>query len=601
MAKEDLRKLRDTLRALKREKENLEKEEDSEVEAAQLALQAQGVEEIQKIGEAIIDSNAKTLEALNAFTISVPEIVIPDIIIPEIKSPQVNIPQIKVPTITIPKIEVPRIEIPEIKVPTPKVTVNVPDIKVPTPKVTVNAPEITEVGLRDVNDNNPLPVILRDKDGNLVDFGGGSNAVSGGARVVKVSEVQKTVTTKTDVRNVVSIQGSDSPSTDAFGRWRVSNPQTIFDSKQIHDNQPLFWDDSQVSGAATGTSYSSDTASTVISVGDTTAGRRVRQTYQRFNYQPGKSQLILMTGVMNKSGGGAGIREGMGVYDDNNGLFLESQDGTYKFVRRTSTGGGGAVDNEVTQPNWSLDKMDGTGESGVELDFSKAQILVIDFEWLGVGRVRMGFNVNGKTYYAHEFNNANNLSEVYMSTPNLPLRYEIENDGTGVPSSLEHICSSVMSEGGVQNLGVLRHQDSGSTTGMDTGVKYALVGIRLKSTYLGTDTLIENISALATTKDDQAHWELILNPTVEGAFTYSDQTNSGLQVATASGSLYTVTGGYELDGGYFSTSVPVNPTAPNARRLGAAIDGTVDEIVLVAKPITNNIGVEGSVTWREIS
>jgi hypothetical protein len=244
--------------------------------------------------------------------------------------------------------------------------------------------------------------------------------------------------------------------------------------------------------------------------------------------------------------------------------------------------------------------MDGNGASGITLDFTKTQIGVIDFEWLGVGRVRMGFVVDGLVYYCHEFDNANSLTTVYMSTPNLPVRYEIQNDGTGAADDFCHICTSVISEGGQEKTGILRHADSGSVSGLSTGSVYAILGIRLKSTHLDASILLETISMISTTVNDQLHWELIFNPTVAGTFTYSDQTDSAVQIATGA-STNTITNGYEIDGGYLSTSLPVTNTIPNALKLGSLIDGTVDEIVLTAKPITNNITVEGSLTWRELS
>lgn len=390
----------------------------------------------------------------------------------------------------------------------------------------------------------------------------------------------------------------DSPRNDAFQRIRTSHPQTLFDSKQLFDNAPLFWDDAEVSGGSTTSTHSTARASTIIGVALNTAGKRVRQTKMRFNYQPGKSQFILMTGVL-ASGGGAGIIRSMGMFDDNNGIFMRDNEGTVEAVIRSSVSGS-PVENAVAQSAWNLDALDGTGSSGYTLDASKAQIVVFDFEWLGVGRVRIGFVIDGKIIYCHEFLHANVSTSVYMSTPNLPLRYEIENDGTGAASTLEHICSSVMSEGGVQDNGVLRHKDSGTLTALASGTAYAALGIRLKSTHLGATINIINLSVLATTANDTAHWELILNPTVAGTFTYADQTNSAVQVATGANT-NTVTGGTEIDGGYFSTALPTTISVPNALRIGSKIDGTRDTLVLVVKPITNNIGAAASLTWRELS
>lgn len=395
-----------------------------------------------------------------------------------------------------------------------------------------------------------------------------------------------------------AIQASDSPSIDAFGRWRISGVETIFDSKQIHDNQPLFWDDQEVSGGGTSSSHSTDTASTTMSVSATTAGKRVRQTFMRFNYQPGKSQLVLLTGVLGDQGTDIAAR--MGLFDDDNGIFLVNTAGIAGIAVRSSATGS-VVDNLVTQANWNIDTFDGTGPSGVTLDFDKAQIFLIDFEWLGVGRVRTGFVVDGKIYYAHAFNHANSVTSVYMSTPNLPIRYEIEAGGTNpATGSLVHICSSVQSEGGTQNNGILMHSDGGTLTGLTTGTSYACLGIRLKSTHLDTTILLQGLSVLLTTLNDFADWELLWNPTVAGTFTYNDLTNSAVQIAQGANT-NTVTGGTKIDGDYFSTASPSLTSIRNALRLGSAIDGTPDEIVLTVRPITNNIGANSSLTWRELS
>lgn len=395
----------------------------------------------------------------------------------------------------------------------------------------------------------------------------------------------------------VNIKSQDSFSIDAFGRWRVSEPETIFDSKQLYDNQPLFFDDSEVSGGSTTSSHSTDTASTTIGVALNTAGRRVRQTFMRFNYQPGKSQLIFCTGVLDKSGGGTGITRGFGYYDDDNGLFLQDDEGTYKFVRRTYVTGS-AVDNKVAQSSWNLDTMDGNGTSGITLDFSKTQILIIDFEWLGVGRVRMGFVIDGKIYYAHEFLNTNNLSVVYMSTPNLPIRYEIENDGTGAASTMDHICCSVMSEGGIQKLGILRHNATGAVASLSANTRYAIMSGRLKTTHLGVSIDVENVS-LTGSSNDQALWQFYVGGSVAGTYNFSDYANSAVQIAEGTSS-NTHSGGTELDGGFFTTNQAVVFNTPTAARLGAQIDGTRQEWHLCVTPITNNMSVRASVTWREL-
>jgi len=123
------------------------------------------------------------------------------------------------------------------------------------------------------------------------------------------------------------ILDTDNISGDAFGRLRTSTPTTIFDSKQIFNNQSLQWDDQQTSGAGTTSTWTASAASSVMAISATTAGTRVRQTFRRFNYFPGKSQLVLATGVLAKSGGGTGITRRFGLFDENNGFFLADEQG----------------------------------------------------------------------------------------------------------------------------------------------------------------------------------------------------------------------------------------------------------------------------------
>lgn len=390
---------------------------------------------------------------------------------------------------------------------------------------------------------------------------------------------------------------------DSFGRQRISNPEMIFNNKQIFDNQSLYWNDVEVSGSGTSTSYSSNTASTTLSVSANTAGKRVRQTYMRFNYQPSKSQLIFMTGVIKKSGGGTGIVSRMGLFDDNNGIFLQRNGNTVSFVVRSSTSGSPSDSNSATQANWNIDKMDGSGLSGINLDFSKSQILIIDFEWLGVGSVRVGFVVDGNVFYCHQFNHANLISGVYMSTPNLPIRYEIENSGSGAASSIECVCSAVISEGGKEDLATNLYISTGHTA--ITGTKNqnnAILGIRLKSAYAGCTIDIVNLAVMMASADIY-EWSIVLNPSIAGTFTYSDVTNSALQYAIGNGSTNIASGGTLLAGGYGNSKSEITgDQLKNLIKLGSSISGTMDTLVLCIYPLgANNVNCYAGINYRQFS
>lgn len=410
------------------------------------------------------------------------------------------------------------------------------------------------------------------------------------------------------INGIESIQSAidfvDGPVVDAFSRLRVSSPFNIFDSKQIFDAAPLFWDDQEVSGADTTSVYSQDAARSRLGVAGTTAGKRVRQTFMRFNYHPGKSQLVYMTGVL--GAGGTGITQEIGMLDDENGVFFRNDEGTVNVVIKSNVSGS-VIDTEVAQSAWNLDPMDGTGPSGITADWSKVQIFFLDYEWLSAGRVRIGLRINGVEIIVHEFDHANVIATAFMSTPNLPLRYSIENDGTGAVSTLDHICTTVISEGGVEDLGVVRHVSSNGATldAAATATTYAVLGIRLKAAALGATVKLISLGLIEFTGSKSYDWLLLFDPVVAGTFTYADETNSVVQIAR--GALAnTVTGGLHIAGGVAQSAQRGSTTTEeieSALRLGSTIAGVPDEMVLCVTPRNGdiNLDIEGSITWRELS
>lgn len=406
-------------------------------------------------------------------------------------------------------------------------------------------------------------------------------------------------------RNEIII--SDSSSLDSFSRLRVSNPVTVFNSKLLFNKSTQLWDEALESGGGISSSHSVNEAAVTITSTANTAGKFTRQTFMRFNYQPGKSQLILMSGILSGSVDGDGVVRRIGLFDDNNGIFFENNSGIVGITRRTNVSGS-PVDNNVSQSNWNLDSMDGKGPSGISVDWTKTQIFLIDFEWLGVGRVRVGLNIDGSVFYVHQFLNSNVLSTVYMSTPNLPLRYQMITTGDSPVSTMKAICTSVSSEGGVDANGHL-HYFSTSGTHIEANsadTVYVIVGIRLKTSGIGAGIFLEQISLINEAGDDY-EWFLVLNPTLANGITFSDISNSPVQIGVGnagSPSNSTVTGGDQMDGGFVKsggTSGSIIRSVKNAILLGSAIDGTRDEIYLCVRPLTNGANIQGSITWRELS
>ena len=397
--------------------------------------------------------------------------------------------------------------------------------------------------------------------------------------------------------NTVSFGGTN---TDAFGRLRVSEPYTLFDSQNRYAIDGHFSTSTAGSGAAT---HLSNESSVSMAVSTTSADEVVRQTFRVFPYQPGKSLLLLATFKMDTAK--TNLRQRVGYFNTGNGVFLEQGANGITFVLRTSTSGSASDARYAAKASWNGDKLDGTGSSGITLDLTNTQILFLDFEWLGVGSVRCGFVINGVFIVAHTFHNANEQTAVYMTTAILPVRYEITNTGTVASSSaLKQICSSVMSEGGYE---AVSQEHSARMTSATTGTFLTttfkpLVSIRLASTALGAVVLPYNLNFLPTTSDN---YELALfkNTTLTTpTWTTASSTNNVEQdIASTSMSGGTIC--------YTEFTTGKSGRVPLATgsgynwdlQLGSSLAGVSDIYTLAARTLTGTGGGIGSVTFYDLT
>lgn len=393
--------------------------------------------------------------------------------------------------------------------------------------------------------------------------------------------------------------GNISGSIDAFGRLRVSEPYTLFDSSLRYADNASKWD--QVDTASGTSTHLPNEASVLMSVtGD--GDEVIRQTRQVFSYQPGKSMLILNTVVMNTPT--AGLRQRVGYFGTQNGVYLETDGTTVNLVIRKYTSG--AVDNtteKVSQNNWNSDRLNGQGGqhnlTGATLDISKAQIFWVDIEWLGVGSVRCGFVINGQFIVCHIFHHANILDKVYMTTATLPIRYEITS--TGASGSMRAICSSVISEGGYVNRSRSRTASTaiGGKSVSSTGYT-PLIAIRLKSTRLDAVVIPSKYDVYGLTNAPYKY-VIFSNPTLTGASWVDAGSDSSVEYDLSATSL---SGGTIIDAGLFASSAKGGGASNFSdvdftNQLGRSIAGESDIFVLAAIATTNNDKAAATLVWQE--
>jgi hypothetical protein len=410
-----------------------------------------------------------------------------------------------------------------------------------------------------------------------------------------------TIISTTGVSNQ-SILTNDPMLADAFGRLRVSQPLTLFDSSHRFDDNGLWSTATATSGTAV---FNSAQGLVDLTVTAASGSSVVRETTKVFSYQPGKSLLVLNTFVM--SSAKAGLTQRVGYYGTENGYYLEQVGTTVQFVERSSVTGS-VINTPVLQANWNGDKLDGTGASGLTLDLTKAQILFSDFEWLGVGSVRVGFIINGQYIICHTFHHANLITSTYITTASLPIRYEIFNTaGTSGSSVLKQICSTVISEGGYELRGLQQAVGTPITSARalaTAGTLYPMVSIRLKSSRLDGIALATAISIIGNTSANY-NWQVVAAGTTTGGSWVSAGANSSVEYNLTGTSF---AGGRIIASGYFtatastSVSVDILRAALLATQLERdGLTGTAYEFSLILTAGTNTETAFASMDWEEVS
>ena len=273
---------------------------------------------------------------------------------------------------------------------------------------------------------------------------------------------------------------------DSFARLRTSLPFTIGDYTHLYNINPEFLNITFGTGATV--LYNTNKTSVSVVSGTGTTSYAIHQTRKYHNYFPGKSQLILNSFVLGS--GTTNVTKKIGYFDNRNGIYLEQIGSTLNLVIRTDVTGT-VQERRVPQSEWNLDKCDGSGPSGFNLDPTKTQLAYITFQWLGVGSVECGFEYNRTTIPAHRFNHTNVFDTVYIRTPALPIRSEVINSGTvSTGNSMEHICSTVISEGGHENAGEDWAVNTSTLKSIGVGLTSPILAIRLKNSFYGYENRV---------------------------------------------------------------------------------------------------------------
>jgi hypothetical protein len=396
--------------------------------------------------------------------------------------------------------------------------------------------------------------------------------------------------------SIYNTSGNLNTGSDAFGRLRTSDPVTLFEANHV-------------GGIANGKFYTvltgagsvdyNDNLSAAVLTADGTAdfAATMYRSKRRMSYQPGKSLLVLTTFVM--SAVTNGVIQSVGYYDDQDGVYLMNNQGTVSFVKRSSASGS-TVNTSVAQADWNVDKLDGTGTSGITLDVTQSQILFMDFEWLGVGSVRCGFVIDGQFIVAHIFHNANINPGVYMRTASLPVTLEIDSV-SGETASMQFICSSVISEGGYEPRAEGK-VDGNPIIGVTVSTAWVnLVSIRVDSAYPHAIVVPSGIDILNVSNTD-FEWALFVDATPATPFSFSNTVSEKVEVATNTVTFTNV--GRRVYGGFMGGKTAPASIGDGAlswdNQLGRKNSSEYQTLTLAIRSASNSKTAAGLLKWYEV-
>lgn len=427
----------------------------------------------------------------------------------------------------------------------------------------------------------------------------------------------------TNTNSIAVFENSTENVIDAFGKLRVSMPNTLLDirypsnSAASGSSATFLKNNLQISNTFSG-SYSAlyEKSKAIITGSD--AGYYMTQSRNYCVYQPGKSLLFMASGIINP--GNSSYTARIGYYDSefitnpsiptvNNGIYFEYSGGIASVNLKNDSL------TTIPQSSWNVDKMDGTGPSGLSLDFSKTQLFVIDMEWLGVGRVRYGFYAYGRIQYVHQVTNINLLTEPYTNSINLPISYTLF--GTSGVGSIMQICSTVISEGGYNPVGrpfSVSNSQNGTDLPVTVGVtETPLLAIRGGgANYYHQNIIPTGISIIDTATNNNLHYRLriYLDGGFAGTITWTDvdPDYSVAQYAlSAEITGFTTTNSIQLDQGYFygRGTIAFNGLdsifTNQILQLTANVLNVSDVLVLTCEKIgTGSTTVYSTLSWQEI-
>lgn len=405
------------------------------------------------------------------------------------------------------------------------------------------------------------------------------------------------------------IEAADSASVDAFGRWVTASPGWRFDNQTTYQATGLGLV-SVLNGTGSSVAQDANYRDVLITCGANAGAYARLVSPYHIPYTPGRATQAAITGVL--AAAKANVQYRMGLFDELNGFYLASTSNGVVLAKRSSVNGGVAVTTEVSQASWNIDPFDGTGPSGVTLDITKTHILLIDIQALYVGRVRMGFDIDGVAYWAHQFVHANSNARPYIAYASLPVHWEIVNTaGAASASTMYGICCSVWSSGGESlfEMDGYPFAYSNTTAGISLSTRRPVLSLRPRATFGDNSSVFRGLILPKEIGAYAATHGALVEVVKGGGLTGASWVNASIAAYSAAEVDVSATA---ITNGIVIASLGVVPASASFRSSGALKLGrlilsndylgtTAETLSIVATSMAaTNATVVASIGWEEI-
>lgn len=399
---------------------------------------------------------------------------------------------------------------------------------------------------------------------------------------------------------------------DMTGRLKTAEAYEVIGSQWNYGKLPITWGETLTgSGAIAAPSAANSSTYLQFTTGTASGASAVFQTKRHFRYQVFRTHAVSWAIVFGAPQ--TNVVKIFGQGTANNGWFIEQSGGTYHFVVRSNVGVvSGTNETRVARANWNIDKLDGSGPSGLTLDLEKGISYAIEYVWHGTQGLRFGVNYFDRIVWCHEQKYSGLLEAPFSRNAILPLRAELRNTGTvsSPGGSMQVGPVSFNIYGGLVDGDSYVFSSGNKTTGINvtsTSVPDYLFALRPKATVVGAVNravmIPQSVDIYAL---DSIFYEVVTDAIIGGGTWSSPDTRSLAEISVNPSS---VTNARVVASGYLAGASGNNKSSTSiisgfAGDVFASLDGTNSDtplcIAVRAYKLSGNALSYAAVTWKEV-